>query len=358
MKDILQKLLANEVLNEETKESIVNAASKYFEEARVEQEKAVRAELAERYERDKKAMHVAMEQFLTQQIREHVAEFKQGVEEVDTLKKQYVDKITTVKEQAQKYVAARLGAAEKVVEGVLKKELKELHEDEKRNRRAYLNAITEAKAKNEAAYEAFREKGAQVLEHIVNVQVQKKLDVLQEDIRAARKHEFGREMYEAMATTFRRQFFNSSAEFRKLATELKEAREDLNKTKKVATQKIKEAQEKAQAADITRKRIEESVVRERTIAAMLRPFGGQAREKMKTLLEATRTQDLKATYKKFGPEIMNESRKVPTPKKTKIDEASIAIKTGGSEPIVEDKATSEEDDEIAEIVSLAGLGNR
>ena len=355
MEEILKKLLSSEVFTDGTREKVIEAFTEQLEQAKTEQEKAVRAELAERYEKDKKAIHAALEQYLDLRLTEHVKEFRSGVEEVSTLKSQYADKIVQVTEKAQDYVGQRLGAVEKVIEGVLQKELSEIHESEKTNRRAYLNAITEVRAKAAEERDAFRKKAAAVLENIINVQVQSKLDTLQEDIRAAREADFGREMYETMYTTFRRQFFNSSKEFKKLVGSLRKAKTELAEVQKVTTKRVKEAEGRAKAAEINSKRVQESVQRARTIGKMLSGLSGVSREKMKIILEATKTEGLRKAYKRVLPEILTENKKAtPTSKKQKLEDTVVELQTGGRESVTEGE-TDEFDEEIAEIVSRAGI---
>jgi truncated hemoglobin YjbI len=356
MEEILKKLVESEVLNEETKEEVTKAFRKSLDEAKLEQEKSLRTEFAERYERDKKAIHTALEKFLEQELSEHVNEFREGIDEVNRLKKQYADKMVLVREQAQKFVSQRLGAVEKVIDGVLRKELTELHESEKVNRRAYVNAITEAKAKADADYNVFRKKGAAVLENIVNVQIQGTLDELREDIKAARQSDFGREIYESFMTTFRRQFFDSSKEFKKVVGELRQIKKELQESKKAYEKKIVEAQNRAKAAEVSSRKLQESVVRARTINKMLEGLTGKSREKMRHLLEATKTNDLQKTYKKFLPEIINESKVSTKPRTKKVDEAVIELKTGGQRNLTEEKV--DDDDEILEIQQLAGVSGK
>lgn len=124
-----------------------------------------------------------------------------------------------------------------------------------------MNAITESKAQLESDKEAFRQKGAAVLENIVNVQVQGTLDELREDIKAAREADFGREIYESFMTTFRRQFFDSSKEFRAVTEQLKEAKASVDTVKKQAWKLVKESRQQAASAEGKAKKIEESVVR-------------------------------------------------------------------------------------------------
>lgn len=356
-KTILKQLINSEVLDEETKDKIATAFQTALDEAKAEQEKDLRAELAERYEQEKKAIHAALESFLEQELTEHVDELRQGVNQVNDMKAQYADKITDVKAQAQGYVQNRLGAVEKVVEAVLQKELNELHESEKVNRRAYLQTITEAQAKASTDYNLFKEKGAVVLESITSNMIQGMLEELRKDIVRANQDNFGREVYESFMTTFRRQFFNSNKEFRNLVTQNKKMKTVMHSLKEEANQKIRKANIKAETAEKSKVAMETRVVRTRAINQMLRPLSGRAREKMGVLLENTRTSDLQKTYKKFLPEILSESqRKVPTPrpkaKRPLNEKRRVELKTGGKDLITE---RDDLDDELEELRSRAGM---
>lgn len=359
LEDTLKKILESmDVLNEDTQKKLTKVFSDTLAEAKVEQEKAIRGELAERYAKDKKAIHAALEQFLEQELNGAVGDLRNGLEEVDTLKKKLVDERSAVKEQARAYVSERLGAVEKVIEGILSKELSELHESEKTNRKAYLNAITERKAQLESDRDTFRQKAAAVLEHIVNVQVQGTLDELREDIKAARQSDFGREIYESFMTTFRRQFFDSNKEFQSVTSKLKEAQKRTKMLQRKAAKEIKEARELARNADLSKKKLQESVARTRTINKMLHPLTGQTRSKMKDLLEASRTDRLQATYKKWLPELLNEA-KAPAKqqRRKKLEESVVELKTGGQRNLKETQKANaaQDDDEILEISRLAGI---
>ena len=343
-----------DILDDSTKEKLTATFTKVLGEAKVEQEKSLRAEMAERYAQEKKAIHSALEQFLEQELSGHVADFKAGIDEVDGMKKNYADKVVAVKEQARTYVAQRFGALEKVIEGVLSRELGELHESEKVNRRAYMNAITESKAQLEADKEAFRQKGAAVLENIVNVQVQGTLDELREDIKAARESDFGREMFESFQTTFRRQFFDSSKEFRAVVEQLKEAKAETASVKTKAWSLVKESRQRTHSAEGKAKKVQESVIRTQAISKMLKPLSGNTHTKMKHILEATATPRLASTYRKLLPEMLNEAKRSPAKARTrKIEETVVELKTGGR-TLTEQSQPTAEDDEIVEIKRLSG----
>lgn len=351
MDEILKKLLKDKVLNEETMEAIKKSFQKTLDEARVDVEKKVRAELAEQYESDKANIYTAMEKFLEQELAQHVAELREGVESVNKLKLDYAKKSASLKEAAQKYVRDRIRMMEAVIDRVLKKELKELHESEVTNRKAYLKAINDKTAVLEAERVKFREKGAAVLENIINVQVRKTMDELREDIKAAKQQNFGRELFEAFYTTFRRQFFDSRKEFQGLVKDLKEARAETTAVKAKARKALNEAKSRVALAEAARKKVEEAVTRKAKIAKLLEGLSGQSQSQMRTLLEATKTADLEKAFKKFLPEVA--VRKTQDPKAKKLAETVVELKTGGKTPLVESK--TQDDDEIVEISRRAGV---
>lgn len=354
MDEVLKKLLNEKVLNEDTAKAIKGAFQTALNEAKAEQEAAIRAELAKQYENDKQAMQEALGKFLEQELKEHVAEFRDGVEEVNKIKAQYAKKTAQVKESAQKYVQSRLGAMEQAIEAIIKKEVSELHESEVANRRAYLKAINEKTAELEAEKAKFRKKAAAVLEHIINVKVSSTLDELKEDIQAARKADFGRELFESFYTTFRRQFFNSNQEFRAVTKRLKEAEQKAQSMESLAKKKISEAEKKAQTAEAARKKLEESVARKQKMDRLLSGLSGQARIQMKTILESSKTKDLDANFKKFIPEVLKETKKTKAaPKKNKLAEAVVELRTGGNERAITE-ADAADDDEIIDIRRRAG----
>lgn len=355
MDEVLKKLLKDKVLSEETMSAIKDRFTANLAEARVEIEKKVRAELAEQYETDKKAMHLALEQFLEQELSNHVVEIKEGVEAINKMKLDLAKKTSAVKESAKKYVKDRLAVIEQVVGRVLQKEIKELHESEVTNRKAYLKAINEKSAVLESERLKFRDKAAAVLENIINVHVQKSLDDLKEDIKAAKQQDFGRELYEAFMTTFRRQFFDSNKEFKAVVGELKEARAETLKVKKQATKALTEAKNRVQLAEAGRKKIEEAAVRRTKMEKLLSGLSGASREQMKTLLEASNTTDLEKTFKKFLPEVTTAKKSTQDRKTEKVTETALVLKTGNV--LVEEKndTNAKDEEEIQSIRRAAGI---
>lgn len=151
--------------------------------------------------------------------------------------------------------------------------------------------------------------------------------------------------------TFRRQFFNRSDEFRKVVEQLKESEAKRAQIERNARKVLGEARKRIVTADTRRRRLEESVVRERKMARLLGGLSGEREKKMRTLLEATRTENLEKNYKKFLPELV---QRAPAKPKTKLDEAVLEIKTGGRQTVSE-MAEEADDQEIIDIRRRAGI---
>lgn len=356
MTKTIEDILKDLPLDDEVKTSLKESWEAALADARVAQEAQVKEELSNRYDQDFDRIQEAFSQYLEERIKPHVEELQEGVEGVEAIKARYAEKTAKINEAAKAYVRKRLGAVEKVIEQRVQKELNELHDDVVANRRAALQAVTEAKAASEADRQKFRAKAAKVMENILNVKVPAQLDELREDIEAARQDNFGREVYEAFATMFRRQFFDTSAEFKKLREEVETARQEAASVKLRAAKAVKESREEASASKKAHSKLQESVVRGQTMARLLQPLTGQARVQMKALLEATKTDKLDATFRKALPQIVKESKQKRRSAKA-LNEGNnvkaVEFRDGGTQDLNESDYDPFED-EVADIRRLAG----
>lgn len=352
MDDMLKKLLSAEVLSEETKEALGEAVKVLITEAEHAAEAKVRGELAQRYEAERKTMVVAVEKYLEQSLGNEIKEFREGMSQVDALKSKYASAISSVKAQAKKAVIERLTQMEAHLDATLRAEIKELHEDMKVNRKAYLNKIAENQAQAETDRLQFRNKAAKVLENIINVKLTKEIADLKEDIQAAKQTHFEGQIFEAFYSTFRRQFFDTNKEFKNLTKKLEESEKKSSRVMALANSKITEANTKIKTLSGEKKRLAETVERSGKMNELLSKLTGSARTKMRALLEATNTSELDRTFKKFVGEVLNEG--APTQAR-RIDEAVVELNTGSTKRLVLESANSEDDDEIEEIMRRSGV---
>lgn len=354
MSKTIEDILKDMPLDEAAKTRLKESWDKALADAKVAQEAQLRESLSKRYDGDLEKIHKAFELFLEERIKPHVAELQEGVQSVEVMKQKYAAKTANIKEAAQDYVRRRLGAIEHMIETRLKSELTELHDDVVVNRRAMLQAITEKRNELESDRQKFQLKATKVLEHIVNITVPKQLEPLREDIEAARRDNFGREIFEAFQTVFRRQFFNTSSEFGKLIGEISNLKEQKETIKKNATRVITESRESATAAQKAYSRLNESVTRAQAMDRLLKPLSGTARAQMKSLLEATKTEKLDETFRKTLPQLVRESKATaPVRKDRESTVQPMEFRSGGTNKLTESEYDPF-DDEVRDIQRRAG----
>lgn len=357
MTKTIEDILKEMPLDQEVKNSLKESWKKELADAKTAQIATIREEQAEQYTKDLDNIQESVGIFLDQRLKPHIEDLHEGIKTVERLKIEYAEKSTMIKEQAQTYVRKRLAAIEIIVEKHMKKELGELHEDVVANRRAVLQSITENNAKAEADSERFKIKAAGVLENIINVKLPKQLDELREDIEASRKDNFGREIFEAYSVMFRRQFFDTSSEFKKLAAENDTLKEDVKKVTNRAAKAVRESREESRNSKRAYNKLNEGVVRRQTINRLLKPLAGNTRAQMKSLLEATKTAKLDQTFRKSYPAMVTEA-KTPTKKiirerKSSVVKQPMTFMAGGTQQL--DESTYDEfDNEVADIRRLAG----
>jgi hypothetical protein len=184
---------------------------------------------------------------------------------------------------------------------------------------------------------------------------------LHEDIEAHRQNDFGRRIFEAVAAEFQTSYLAEGTEMRKLqqVLESKEA-EIAAKQAEVAAveQKLTEAAEAKAAAERKIALAEGRAERTKIMSELMSNLKGDKRAVMESMLETTKTSQLRAAFNKLLPVVLNEGpvRVLPTGKKV-LTESPAQTVTGDrevretSQPVAKD----ENYPEMAAIVRLAGV---
>jgi hypothetical protein len=352
--DAVLKLLDNEVFSEETKKAISDAFVASLEEAKAAQAKQLREEFATRYDTDKEKIAEAIQQYVDQKNEAEMVEFHADMKALNEQRMKYVNAQATLKEHAKKAIAQRLQVFEKAIQRALVKETKELHEDLKVNRSAAVRAINESKQLAEADRNAFRTKGAKVLEHILKVQFDSKLRSMQEDIEKAKQNDFGSRIFEAFMGEARRLFFNSHKEIRGLLKTIQEQQSNFESEKQELLQQLSESHQIARKAVGEVRQIKESALRAQKMNRLLAPIPtGNARDAMRRLLEASSVKDMERTFEKFRGQVLTEAPLVRKPQAELTEFAGAGARFGhGHQTVAEDV----DDDEIQKLRDLAGIG--
>lgn len=236
MDEILNKLVESELLTDETKTSLVEAFTLKLEEAvqlaRAEAEVAVRAELTEQFVTEKALIVEALDTKNEEFLKRHFEELMEDFEAFRDLEAEFAGKLVEAKsEMAQ----------------TLKKDMAELVEKLDQYNTEWMQ------------------------EHFVE---------LEDSINEVKKINFGKEIFEAVAKTFEKNFTDNNATL----NALKEAEDKLEALNKELT----ESKKGLAAAD-----------RERKMNTVLENIHGRPREVMAALLANVPTEKLEEGYNKF-----------------------------------------------------------
>jgi hypothetical protein len=251
MDELLQKLLENDLLTEDTKgeleeaiQSQVNeAVEKAVANAKEETETAVRAELAEQFVVDKEALVEALDTKIDVFLESHFEELREDVENFRDLEAEFARKTVEQKEQ-----------------------------------------LAETAKKDFA-------KLVDILDEFLNERVEAEFEELREDIEEVKKLRKGQKIFEAFKDEFEREFFDAdemNAKAEKAEADLEALKTELN-----------EARGKLEGAE-----------RELVLNETLSNLEGKPREVMAAILEKVETEKVPAVYEQFIGRVLNSETMV------------------------------------------------
>lgn len=287
MEELLQTLVENELLTEETQKELIEAIQAEVDkakeeavtEAKAEVEAQVRTELAEQYVADKEALIEALDTKAEEYLKEEVEELKDDIERFRDLEVEYAEKLTEAKEELSQ---------------VLKGDMEELVE---------------------------------TIDSFLDMRLTEEVKELTEDIEAVRKLKFGAEIYEAFEAMFNQKFVNENG----LEDDLRE----------------KEARlaDLEEQLDGTSKELEE-MHRGKKMDEILESLHGNAREVMETVLKNIPTEKLEEAYEHYIPKVLHESAVSTDEESEKESEDDSSVLAEGE--TVTDKNPEKEDEVVTE----------
>ena len=196
---------------------------------------------------------------------------------------------------------------------------------------------------------------------MINETLDREMRQLHEDVERYRENQFGRELFEAFASTYMASHLSEGSEVRKLQKVLESKEAEIANAISAAEsvrEQLAESEQKIAAAERKAVVIEERAQRNKIMSELLSSLRGDRRAVMKSMLETTKTANLKTAFEKLLPVVLSEGSKKTAPTgKTVLSEtkAAPAPVVTGDRQVREDVAALDEDQSIAEIVHLAGI---
>lgn len=331
----ITEILGSDLLTEDVKTELAEAFEARIAEQREEVTAELREEFASRYENDKTQIVEAMDVMLKDALKAELEEFaedkarvaedrvryKKAVKEHAKMLETFINQILAkeVKElrEDRKSQKANFGKLEEFVLGQLTKELNEFHDDKRALAEQKVKMVREGKKVIEEARMRFVKKSAAKLETVVENVLRTELTTLREDIQTAKENEFGRRIFESFASEFMTSTLSESTQVAKLAKEIVGLKATIAESAQAKAETDKALMEAKREARVQKDLSERKAI----MNEMLGPLNKGQRELMKTLLESTKTMQLKAAYKKYLPSVLAEDSDLTATKKTKLTES-------------------------------------
>jgi hypothetical protein len=244
MDELLKKLLAAEVLTEETKQELEAAfkgqLTEAFEKARAEAQATVTAELNEAWLTERDTLIEALDAKVTEALTEELSELRTDIERFRDLEAEYAVKLVEAK-------------GEMAV--TLKKDVGQLIEK---------------------------------LDNFLEIRLSAEIEELREDITEVKKNEFGKKVFESFVAEFKKHYAGDDSVEAKL-TETEQRLADALAT-------LEESEKKAA-------KLERSIKMEKVLA----PLSGRTREVMEAILKNVDTPLMEDAYKTYVGRVLKET---------------------------------------------------
>jgi len=296
MDEILKKLLESDFLSDETKtqlsEQLKTLVQTYLSDERSKLEIEVRASLTEEFITAREELSETVNQLIDSRLTTEINELKDDINKFRDLEVEYAEKLIEEKEK----IASELGVQ--------------------------INGLVDN------------------LDSFLEVRLDEELTELKDDIEEVKKLEFGRKIFEAMETEFKK--------FRK--TDLSEVESQLEET----LDKLNDAETKL--AEIETKRLDES--RTMKLNDLLGPLSGNSREQMKIILSNVKTEKLEEAYNIYISRILKESvieKKETLPLTSQLTEEKQETKVSRFVSGNEAEVVKSSDDQLSRLQVLAGV---
>ena len=360
MAEALKELLESDLLDENTKASIQEAWETNLIEAREAVANELREEFANRYESDKSQLVEAMDNMLSDAIKTEITEFaddRKGLIEARVAYKQHMSNHTNalnnfVMETLQKEIIElredrnkqfdNFNKLEGFVLKQLSNEIAEFNEDKKSLAEAKVTLIASGRQKLDEAKQRFIKRAAKTIEQVVESALRGEMTQLKEDIKAARENNFGRQIFESFAAEYMTSYLAEGTEVRKLNRKIEKQQ-----------QNITSLTESKDTANVEVKKLNDKIGRDKIMGELLTPLAKSKRGIMEELLESVQTKNLKGSFQKYLPAVLNE-----TVSRKETSKVALTEKTGDKVQPQEETTevnTDENSGNIIHLKKLAGI---
>ena len=290
--------------------------------------------------------------FIAKQLKQEVSEFVSDRKTLESQRKQMAKQVEAIRESAKKSTQDRISKLEGFVVKKLSEEIAEFETDKKALIEQRAKLAAEGKQKINETKTAFLSKATKTLDKTLNEVIRKELVQWRDDIKVARENNFGRRIFEAVASEYMASYLSEGSEVKKLQRQLAESQSRIDEAKKQITEKTKLVESAAaqiKAANDRTQRLE-------LMSEMLAPLARDKKAIMEEMLQDIKTVNLKEAFNRYLPTVMNGEATGAIRQKLSENATNKSVAFTGDRPNKLSEAVREDgNQDIGQILYLAGI---
>ena len=339
--------MLNDVIAKELKESASERAGVARQKVKLAEANAL---TAAKY-KNKLTSHVKMmEQFMSKQIQKEVGEFRKDRQQLAEQRKSMAKELNESRNAERSILEAKVVKLENFILQQLSEEIAELQSDKKSLVEQRVKLASEGKRKLAEAKAAFVNRASTVVDTTLNEVIRSELVQWRDDIKVARENNFGRKIFEAVAAEFMTSYLSEGTQVKKLSEQLKQQQQKLAEARVELKAKQVLLETEQHAASTARAQVQRAQI----LNELLSPLARDKKRLMENLLSDVKTVALKESFHRYLPTVIDQrgaiAPKAPAPAKSQT-----VVHSGDRVPLVEAKQTHEENQDLQNILYLAGL---
>ena len=295
-----------------------------------------------------------LNEFLVRQIKSEISEFVADRKSLQTERRQMAEQLQAVKENARAKLAERITKLDTFVIKNLSEEIAEFTHDKKALAEQRVQLARIGKKQLAESRNAFVSKATRIVNSTLNEVIKTELVQWRDDIKVARENNFGRRIFEAVASEYMASYLSEGSEVKKLQAQLQESKQQT-----IAKQaKIAEQQKLVESANARAQSASDRVQRLTVLNELLNPLNREKKAIMGDLLKDIRTANLKEAFNRYLPTVVTGTTSVSTGSKVALSEQYVRREAAtGNRQTTQTQALIEsaQDTDIASILYLAGI---
>jgi len=341
--------MMSDTIRSELEEFAEDRAALIAQKAKLSRETLAAKRIAEA----KVAQHTKLlNAFIAKQLKEEVAEFVSDRKTLESQRRKMAKEVEAIRESAKKSTQDRISKLEGFVVKKLSEEIAEFETDKKALIEQRAKLAAEGKQKINETKTAFLTKATKTLDKTLNEVIRKELVQWRDDIKVARENNFGRRIFEAVASEYMASYLSEGSEVKKLQRQLAESQSRIDEAKK----QIVEKQKLVESAAAQVKAAQDRTQRLELMSEMLAPLARDKKAIMEEMLQDIKTVNLKEAFNRYLPTVMNGEATGAVRKQLSENATNKSVAFTGDRPNKLSEAVREDNNQdIGEILYLAGI---